>query len=116
MKRIEVILRNEVNQLKRIIENVQKRLKNAPKGSLRISKSRGRIEYYYKDEECSTARKNGRYMKVNERKLAKSIVQRDYDMQVLKLATERVKAIETFLGKYERTGLKELYQKMNCYR
>ena len=116
MRRIEAILRNETNQLKKIIENVQKRLKNAPNGHLRISKSRGRVEYYFKDEECSAVRKNGRYMKANERKLAKSIAQRDYDMQVLKMSTERVKAIETFLRKYERTRLKEMYRKMNHYR
>ncbi|MBR5317848.1 MAG: hypothetical protein IKU39_08150 [Lachnospiraceae bacterium] len=116
MRRIEAILRNETNQLKKIIEKVQKRLKNAPNGHLRISKSRGRVEYYFKDEECSAVRKNGRYMRANERKLAKSIAQRDYDMQVLKMATERVKAIETFLRKYERSGLKEMYQKMNHYR
>ena len=68
MRRIEAILRNETNQLKKIIEKVQKRLKNAPNGHLRISKSRGRVEYYFKDEECSAVRKNGRYMRANEMK------------------------------------------------
>lgn len=116
MRRIEVVLKNEANQLKKIIENVKKRLKNAPNGSLRVSKKRGRIEYYFRDEECRAARKNGRYMKASERKFAKSIVQRDYDAQVLKLATERVKAIELFLEKYERTSLKKMYQKVNPYR
>ena len=113
MRKIEVILRNEAKQLKKIIENTTKRLKNAPKGHLRISKRRGRIEYYFKDEACNETRKNGRYLKVNEKKLAKSIAQRDYDTQVLKKATERVKAIETFLNKYERTCLNVLYEKMN---
>lgn len=116
MKRIETTLRDEANQLKKIIENAKKRLKNAPSGHLRISKSRGRVEYYFKDEECSAARKNGRYMKANERKLAKYIAQRDYDLRVLKMATERVKAIESFLGKYEKTSLKEIYRKTNPIR
>ena len=116
MRKIEDTLKNEVNQLKKIIINAQKRLKNAPSGHLRISKSRGRVEYYFKDEECSAARKNGRYMKANERKLAKCIAQRDYDMRVLKTATERVKAIEAFLGKYEKTSLKEIYRKTNPIR
>lgn len=116
MKRMEAKLKNEANQLKKIIENAKRRLKNAPNGHLRISKSRGRIEYYFKDEECSAARKNGRYMKANERKLVKSIAQRDYDMQVLKRATERVKAIELFLDKYARTSLKDIYSKTNPIR
>lgn len=116
MRRMEIILRNEANQLKKIIEAVKKRLKNAPKGHLRISKSRGRVEYYFKDEKCSAARKNGRYLKASERKIAKSIAQRDYDMKVLKASTERVKAIEVFLKKYEKTSLKEIYQNMNQHR
>ena len=116
MKKIEVTLKNEANELKKIIENAKKRLKNAPSGHLRISKSRGRVEYYFKDEQCSASGKNGRYMKANERKLAKCIAQRDYDIQLLKKATERVKAIEKFLEKYEKTGLKEMYQKMNPHR
>ena len=116
MKRMEAKLRNEANQLKKISEIVKKRLRNAPNGHLRISKNRGRIEYYFKDEECCALRKNGRYMKSNERKLAKGIAQRDYDMQVLKRATERVKAIEKFLDKYERTSLKDIYAKTNLSR
>lgn len=84
MKRMEAKLKNEANQLKKIIDNVKRRLKNAPNGHLRISKNRGRIEYYFKDEECCAFRKNGRYMKSNERKIAKAIAQRDYDKQVLK--------------------------------
>lgn len=116
MRRIEVMLKNEANQLKKVIENAKKRLKNAPNGHLRISKSRGRIEYYFKDEECSATRKNGRYMKANEKKLAKSIAQRDYDVQILKKATERVKAIEIFLDKYARSSIKDIYQKINPFR
>lgn len=116
MRRMEIKLKNEANQLKKIIEKTKKSLQNAPNGHLRISKSRGRIEYYFKDEECSAARKNGRYMKVNERKLVKRIAQRDYDMQVLKKATERVKAIETFLDKYARNSLKDIYAKTNPNR
>lgn len=87
MKTIESILRKEMNQLKKIIDEVEKRLKGAPNGHLRISKNRGRTEYYFKDEVSSAARGNGRYMKASERKLVKGIAQRDYDMQVI--ITER---------------------------
>lgn len=37
-------------------------------------------------------------------------------MQVLKKATERIKAIETFLDKYERSSLKDIYSKTNPIR
>lgn len=116
MRKMETKLKNEANQLKKIIENVKKRLKNAPNGHLRISKKHGRIEYYLKDEECKGVKKNGRYMKANERKLARSIAQRDYDRQVLKRSTERIKAIEAFLDKYEKTRLSNIYTKTHPNR
>lgn len=116
MRRIEDMLRNEVIQLKKIIEVVKRRLKNVPNGKLRISKSRGRVEYYLKGDECSDTRKNGRYLKANEKKIARDIAQRDYDNQVLKKAIKRVKAIEGFLDIYENSSLKDLYIRTNPLR
>ena len=59
---------------------------------------------------------NGRYTKKSERNLAKGIAQRDYDANVVKNAEARVRAIDIFLDKYEKTSLKILYQKINPHR
>lgn len=114
MKTIESKLREEMKQLEKILAEAQKRLKTAPKGHLRIAKKRGGAEYYYKSDEVS--QKNGRYMKKEEAGLARRIAQRDYDLSVVKHAEERIKAINTFLGKYERTSLKQIYQQTNLFR
>ena len=55
-------------------------------------------------------------MKKSEAKLAKEIAQRDYDTCVVKNAEERIKVIDTFLKKYEKTSLEEIYQKTSQYR
>lgn len=147
MKTIETTLREEMNHLKIITKDAEKRLENAPKGHLRIMKKRGGVEYYYKKDKTSSdssnnenssgdnnskqtnnskpansnskatnSNPNGKYIKKSETKLAKDIAQRDYDILVVKKAEERVKAIDTFLKKYEKTSLKEIYQKTNRYR
>ncbi len=114
MKTMEFILKEEMKQLKIIAEGAEKRLKTAPKGRLRIRQRQGAVEYYYKNAEYGQG--NGRYMKKHEKNLAIGIAQRDYDADIVKNAEERVRAIDRFLGKYEKTSLERMYQNMNPYR
>lgn len=114
MPTIETQLRKELNQLNRILEEAKKRLKNAPIGNLRISKKGNTVEYYYKNRADNNGKQ--RYMKKSEEKLVRGLAQRDYDTSIIKNAEERIKAIETFLEKYNRTSLKGVYRKTNGYR
>ena len=112
MKTIESILKREKSQLSNAIEESKKRLEKAPKGHLRISKKKGKMEYYLK----SKAYENGRYLKKSEMDIVRAIVQRDYDESVLNRAERRVKVIDTFVCKYKETELAAIYEKLNDYR
>lgn len=114
MPTIETQLRKELNQLKKILEEAKKRLNNAPAGNLRISGKRNTIEYYYKNSIENHGKH--RYMKKGEEKLIRELAQRDYDASIIKNAEERIRAIEIFLKKYDRTSLKRVYEKTNTYR
>ncbi|MBR3769572.1 MAG: hypothetical protein IKL06_03460 [Lachnospiraceae bacterium] len=114
MKKIEKVLKNEVEQLKKIIGETEKRLRNAPSGNLRISNKKGKVEYYYRSKE--TDNRNGRYMKKREKDLVKRIVQRDYDNSIIKKAAERLKVIELFLEKYSQTDLNDVFQQTSLCR
>ena len=116
MKTIESTLGKELSRLTKVLNEAEKRMKTAPKGHLRISKKKNRVEYYFKSDENGVEHKNGRYLKKKEEDLAKKISQRDYDACVLKYATERLKVIETFLENYKKTSLEDLYEKTNPYR
>ena len=65
MKTMEANLWKEMNELNKMVEEAEKRLKAAPKGLVRIKKKRGKAEYYYKDENAGGG--NGRYLRKNER-------------------------------------------------
>lgn len=114
MRTLESSLRKELRQLRKIVEEVEKRLKTAPAGNLRIAKKGNGVEYYYKNKTENDGKR--RYMRKSEEKLVKRLAQRDYDTSIVKNAEERIKAIETFLSKYEKTSLKRVYQKTNHYR
>lgn len=59
---------------------------------------------------------NGRYLKKDEKNLAMGIAQRDYDIKVIKKAEERIKAIDTFIEKYQKTSLDSMYESINQCR
>lgn len=114
MKTMESVLKEEKEQLEKIIKEAQKRLKTAPQGHLKIMEKRDKPQYYYKSD--LQGKSKMQYMKKSETELAGRIAQRDYDIRVVKNAQERAKAINAFLTKYEKTSLKKLYQHTNPYR
>ena len=116
MRTLETTLKKEVNELKEIIKAAEDRLKNAPQGHLRIKKRKNKIEYYYKNAELGNTSKSGKYIKKSEHNLARQIVQKDYDTNILKRAKARVIAIEEFLDKYKKTNIRTIWENVDPYR
>lgn len=113
MKTISTMLREEANDLEEIIKNARVRMKKAPQGTLRISGKKNGKEYYLKKE---GERGNGRYISKKNIIMVERLVQKDYDIKLLKLAEERLCLIRNFLKRYEDTNLQILFAKLSCYR
>lgn len=113
MMTIETMLTKELDELKIIAEESKRRLPASLSGLLRVAKKQGKYEYYFRDDDICG---NGRYLKKSEKDIAMAIAQRDYDMQVVKKAEERIKVIERFLDKYKNTSLKEIYKQTSLGR
>lgn len=108
------MFKQEIAQLQKIVELARKRLQAAPQGSLRIKGKKNGVEYYYKGE--GVGNKNGKYIRKSEERLARAIAQRDYDLKLVKYATERIKLLQAFIEKEPDTSLKRLYEDTNNYR
>ena len=106
-------LQKERKNLERIVRQVKKRISSYPEGQLRLSAKKNRIEYYIKSK---GEKGNGRYLTKGEDALATEIIKRDYDMQVLSNAEERIKAIDSFLYRYGKTDIGEVYRRMHVCR
>ena len=113
---IENMLRKEVDELRSMIEYKEKNLKKVPKGSLNIDKKKDHVEYYYKSEKEKKINKKGRFIRKSEIDLARKLAQRDYDQAIVKNAKERVRAIESFLRRYNKTNLKSISEKLHPSR
>lgn len=135
MKYIEKQLIKEREELEKYIKKVKERLKNAPRGRLRICSKGSRVEYYLKEEKKKVKgkndadkspdntkafkekiNKNGKYIRKKDEILAQKLVQRDYDISLLEKAEEKVKAIDAFLERYKKADVSRVYEDTNSYR
>lgn len=113
MKNTNVLLREEIAELEKIICHTRNRVQRAPQGTLRISKKNTGIEYYSRSAKSGG---NGKYIRKKDVEMAHKLAQKDYDIQLLKIAEERLRAIRHFLEVYDKTDLRKIYQKTNPYR
>ena len=81
MANLKTILLKEQNRLRQILEKTEERLREAPKGTLRLSKCGKSIQYYH----CMPGgRKNGTYIPRTEHELARRLAQKGYDGKIKK--------------------------------
>lgn len=114
MYRVEQELKKELQMLYKIEKDIKEKLKKAPKGSLRISNSHSKPEYYYKQE--GNSRGNGNYIKKKDLAKAKNIAQRDYNIQLLEMIEKHITLIKRFIGQYVSTKPEGVYGTLNPYR
>ncbi len=91
----ELLLRK--NQLEHLIASKKKQLAQAPDGHLRISKSNGKIQYYYVQ---SDSNKNGKYLGKNDLPMARELAQADYDKKLISQLQEELLSIENLLSQH----------------
>ena len=104
-------LEKEAKELRKIIKEVEKRIKIVSKGKLRVADTERGFQYYLLNE--NSTNNYGTYIKKSEVQLAKEIAQSDYDSKVLKTAKARLHTIEVFLQKYQKYSVKAIFEKMN---
>lgn len=75
MEELKSIYEKELKELEIIAQIAENELKNAPQGTLRISKSNNREQYYWRRNPKDD---RGKYIKKSEEALKKDLAQKDY--------------------------------------
>ena len=83
MKGLKRMLLEEQKRLEQIIQTTKASLKDAPEGTLRVSKHRKYTQYYHRTDENKQIQNNGKYIKKNEQELVWKLAQKAYDEKVL---------------------------------
>lgn len=105
MHGLEKLLLEEQNRLENIIEKTKIRLKDAPTGTLRMSKSHNTLQYY----RCIGEKKSGIYINRNNMDMARQLAQKVYDEKVLKLAEKRLAQIQKITKDYDEREIEKIY-------
>lgn len=81
-----------------MISDIQKRLKKAPEGSLRVVKKWNSYQYYQRSSQKDV---QGQYIPRDNQTLAAALAQKDYDSKLLAALEKQLKAIDRFLKDYD---------------
>lgn len=105
MKKLMELLFKEEQRLKKIVQITKKRLKEAPEGTLRMSKSHNKLQYY----RCTKEKRLGFYISKENMELVRQLAQKTYDEKVLKVAEKRLKQIQNLTSDYKENEIEEIY-------
>lgn len=112
MKGLRNLLLAEQQKLEIILKETRARLKTAPAGSLRLSKSHNRVQYYC----CKGEKRCGDYITKDNQVFARQLAQKSYDEKVLRLAEKRYGQIKRLLKDYDEDELENIYLKEHPQR
>lgn len=110
---IRDIMLKRKTELLRLEKEINNNLQDAPEGSLRISQSRGRTQYYLRKKPTD---KGGAFIRKDRKELAARLAQKDYDQKLLKAARLEMNAIDTFLHGFPEIAAEQVFLKLNDAR
>lgn len=94
-------------------QSVERRIKNAPEGGLRVSESAGRVQYYHRKKKNDT---EGKYIRKSNIELAENLAQKDYDRIALRELNQELNKIEDLISYYETNPYEKLLHTINANR
>lgn len=105
MENLKEQLLKKLEYYETILRISKERHIDVPEGTLRVSKSHNRNQYY-----CYTGdKKRGTYIPRENEELARRLAQKNYDEKVIRLAEKRVKQIKIFLKSFVEDEVDNIY-------
>ena len=105
-------LKKEKDEQEKIALALRKReslFRKTPSGMLRVSKSNGVFQYYFKKDGTASYE----YVPSSKREIVKELAQRDYETSLLKKLEENTKNIDRFIKHYRQDPVNNVYDKLS---
>ena len=113
---MEKIIHNKIVENKQKLKEVEKKLSNAPTGSLKIQTRKGKDFYYhqYKNEiSCEFERK---FIRVKDKQLVNDLAQKRYLNKIKPLLEEQINMLEEFQREYNQNIINDVYDNLSDRR
>lgn len=109
-----------LNELEKLAKSLDKRIKrisesikNAPDGTLRISKVQNVNQYYHR---TLTGDTHGKYIPRNNKSFAARLAQKDYDARLLDALKSQKKIIDRFLKDFDPDAAQQIFTHLTAAR
>lgn len=109
-------IENQIAYLKNTLAQIEYRLKNVPKGYLKIQARKGKVYYYHHYKAKDTKLVQRKYITRKDAQLAQVLAQKGYDERVKPLLQKELKELESFLKKYDENRVDTIYDTMSAER
>lgn len=113
MLELHQLLLRRAEELTNIIDTAGLCIKQAPNGTLRITKSKGTIQYYHRENKEDKA---GKYIRKSNRNLANRLAQKDYAAKIIEHAIKERNDIVNYLNTYHLEDLSSIYYTLSKSR
>lgn len=113
MNGLKELLQKEERKLQAIKVIVDKRLKDVPDGTLRITSTRNtQVQFMH----CTEHDKKGQFIKKDNQELTNKLAQKSYDQKVQKLVDRRLKQIDKLSEEYNDNEIEKIYDNLHSVR
>ena len=110
MTEIRNTLEERKNYLETLEASTKARLLKAPPGMLRVSRSRGRTQYYHR---MTASDRKGVYIPGAHADLAAKLAQKSYDEKLLRTLQKEIKAIDAYIRLSPEEQPEEIYESLS---
>lgn len=99
-------IQEELKHIKQVEEIIERTLKDAPKGTLRCSTSRGYYQYY----------QGRKYLNKDKKEFIKQLAQKEYCMNMKNTVKKVKRNLESLIKIYQDEELEQVYRKLSLAR
>lgn len=113
MNNVKIELESRKKELLQLKKEKEQALKGVPKGTMRISCSQGRTQFYHRKEKED---RRGTYITEKEHNLIEKLAQKEYDQKVLRAVQEELRTVERCLACCMVTEPEVIYEQLHKER
>lgn len=110
MNRVKEELERRKEELLQLKNEKEHALKGVPKGTVRISCSQNRTQFYYREKKED---RRGNYIPEKELELVKKLAQKEYDQKVLRAVEKELGIVERCMAHYQVTEPEMIYENLH---
>ena len=108
-----LLVQSRISDLEHALKLQNHSIKNAPPGKIRIVHNKGHLQFYLREQASDL---QGKYLPRSKEKLARTLIQKDYNQKSVEAMTEEINFLKDFLSSYTEKSAASAYDKLLTLR